>query len=803
MRADIQTLVNAQAAQWETRITTGNGYTTNTWPATLATTLTINYYDAYNDIPGLPAAYSQQNNPKYTKMLTGMSTASKTNVLGSADMLWTVPYYDNEGRTVSTYKQHYLGGASSYSVYNYDIDSTLYNFNDQPTRLIHRHYAKNAAGTAAALQVTGIDFYSYDHMGRKRRVQHQIRHSTASSQAVIILSNMDYNEIGQLKIKKLHSINSGSNYLQGVDYRYNPRGWLSSINNAGLTNDGGITNSDTNDQFGMELSYDNSAKPQYNGNIGTIKWKSGPVSGVAQPQYAYDYGYDRINRMTDAVSVTAGVKNANYGEYLKYDVMGNITSLGRWDVVSSTRTQIDSLTYTYLGNRHTRVDDAAAYTGPAGFTDGVQVDNEYTYDGNGNALTDLNKGISNISYNLLNLPQTITINGNTLTYTYDAAGNKLRKVFTAGAVTTTDYISGVQYSNGAIEFMQTEEGRARKNGSSYLYEYDLDDHLGNTRVTIKPDTADATQLTPLVLQQNNYYPFGAAIRSLETVVANPKNEYLYNGKELQEETGLYDYGARFYNPLIGRWGSVDPLAEKGRRWSPYAYGFDNSMRFIDPDGMWPDGPDDPDNDASVQKGFWRPPTSVEKEVNPIGAFFRKQSYDLASSLGLNDVDDAISDIQNSDQPATTGDKVDLGLKTAISAFYIMTSFGEGEGKPRTVAPYKSFRVENIKDGHHIVQDAAVRDLPGYQRGEAPAINLDGPSNVRGTEHNIATQTQIARRKIGDGGTYKSERNIAYRTLRGAGLTPEQAKQAVRAADNYFLDLGVDANTSTRIPYKRD
>src|SRR5699024_5775456 len=88
-----------------------------------------------------------------------------------------------------------------------------------------------------------------------------------------------------------------------------------------------------------------------------------------------------------------------------------------------------------------------------------------------------------------------------------------------------------------------------------------------------------------VLQQTDYMPFGMEINRK---LSSPKLNYTYNGKELQEELGQYDYGARFYDPVIGRWNVIDPFAESYHGWSPYNYTANNPIRYIDPNGMWID-----------------------------------------------------------------------------------------------------------------------------------------------------------------------------------------------------------------------
>ncbi len=118
--------------------------------------------------------------------------------------------------------------------------------------------------------------------------------------------------------------------------------------------------------------------------------------------------------------------------------------------------------------------------------------------------------------------------------------------------------------------------------SKYKYNYNLTDHLGNVRVTLERNTSNWN--VRIVDQEDEYYSFG--LRNNKRIISTTNNRYLYNGKEIQTQlANQYDYGARFYDPVIARWTVVDPATEVNRRWSPYGYVKNSPVNRIDPDGM--------------------------------------------------------------------------------------------------------------------------------------------------------------------------------------------------------------------------
>ena len=110
------------------------------------------------------------------------------------------------------------------------------------------------------------------------------------------------------------------------------------------------------------------------------------------------------------------------------------------------------------------------------------------------------------------------------------------------------------------------------------YYYYVKDHLGSIRMTVKEDGT--------VAGYDDYYPFGMVMDGRSGNTSNPDDLYKFTGKERDIETGYDYFGARFYDSRIGRWLSVDPLADKYPGWSPYNYTMNNPLRFVDPDGRF-------------------------------------------------------------------------------------------------------------------------------------------------------------------------------------------------------------------------
>ena len=555
-RSTVQGVADGITTYWESR-GSNTTYSSVAFPTTVTSLLTVNYYDDYtfNTDPTYNFNTSQVYGLSSTQSTKGLLTGSLVNILGGSQFLKTVSYYDNNARVVQTISQNHLSGT--------DRVDNQYDF-------IGELVGSTTTHSSSTDNVIIANRYEYDHMGRKLRTYQKTGPANINN-SEIILSERIYNDIGQLKDKRLHSssgssanyqtdvtlddaqnVNSGqerhitasnsitllpnfeakagsvftaaiqNGALQEIHYTYNSRGWLKTI---------------TSGQFSEELKYEDGTTPQYNGNIANQLW------GISAANVnTFTYTYDKVNRLTNGSAT-------GMSEALTYDVMGNIHSMSRDGAAAST--------YQYFGNRLDQI------------TGGSLATAQYLYDVNGNATTD-GRNNKNISYNLLNLPQTVS---GGLSYIYDANGRKLKK---QSGSTTIDYIGGIQYKNGIIEFIQTEEGIARKVGTNYSYEYNLTDHLGNSRATFYKNPN--TQVLE-VLQRDDYYPYGK-----QNSVLAYTNKYLYNGKELQDELGQYDYGARFYDPEIGRWGHIDPKAELYFQINPYAYAANTPVNAVDPDG---------------------------------------------------------------------------------------------------------------------------------------------------------------------------------------------------------------------------
>ena len=630
------------------------------------------YYDGYYIL-----SQSGFNNPDFpkgnTSYIKGRLAGSIISVPGSGSKIYIAYFYDIKGRVMQETRSNLLGG--------HDVTITTYTFTDKPATVTHIH---TASGKNTWIEVYT---YSYDHADRISKVQHTLGGTT------ITLYDATYDDLGRLKTKSLHG--STTNKLT---YTYNLRGWLTGITGTRLT---------------QNLYYNTGVgTAKYNGSISSMTWKAGNESTVR----GYKFTYDGLDRLLNGTYGEGEQLNSNSGRYSEnvtgYDKNGNITGLERYGRSgSSSYGMCDALTYTLNGNQMIRVDDLVsigAGNDETDFKDAVKQANEYTYDANGNLTKDLNKGITGITYNCLNLPNAVTFSdGSTITYIYSADGTKLRAVHKIGSVTTTtDYCGNVIYENNTAKLLLTGEGYISL--SDKKYHYYLQDHQGNNRVVADKDGN--------VEETNHYYPFGGVFASSQNV-----QPYKYNGKELDTKKGLnwYDYGAREYDAVLGRFTTMDPMAEKYYAVSPYTYCVNNPIKFVDPTGMLTESP----QTGSIRLSFW---DKIKNAFNDLFSFTvdisseeakqktaQKYNRQMSTLQSLNDGVEAVNTVMSIVNPVASvaelaaniqGENTKgIVLAGAMVALDVATG-GKGKGAKET---FKTLSELGLRNGARVTSNKAL------------------------------------------------------------------------------------------------
>ena len=553
----------------------------------------------------------------------------------TADMLH-VNYYDSHGQPLCVVRDNHLGGRTNRFF--------KYNFSGQITEETTLHYSAHQDTVVVRRR------HTYDHVGREL-----LEYFRLNDNPEFMSRAYEYNGIGDLLNTYLYSQDNGNTFAQKLKYHYNIRGWLTDVNS--FSNPG-------YDLFALKLAYEapNTVlgdEARYNGNISQM-CSNGRYSMPFGFGYFYDE-YDRLFSTNYAEGVGLGLNVDACQEDYDYDDNGNLTLLSR----KQNGHTLDLLWFTYYEgtNRISQIDDVSEER--LGYP---CVSGTYLYDFNGNTIHDPSKFID-VTYNRFNQPLTITSAvSEQIKYTYSTTGAKLRKEYSALATPGSriiDYCDEFLYEDNELVCIFTPFGRITPMetpfGIQWRTSYSLTDHLGNVRAEFVAYDGGQVEL----LQQTDYYPFGYTMRRNDYASTRP-NHHLYGGKELQDETvagrplGWYDFEARMYDPLIGRFLSTDPLAEKYYGLTPYGYCGNNPMNAYDLHG---------DSISILYNNNMSVMYYEGNLYNKDGTAFEGKNYFLTQCL------DAIREIRNS----SVGDNMVSSLQSSSNMFTI--SEGDNDYKP--------------------------------------------------------------------------------------------------------------------------
>jgi RHS repeat-associated protein len=306
--------------------------------------------------------------------------------------------------------------------------------------------------------------------------------------------------------------------------------------------------------------------------------------------YIYNNGQNNGN----VVSITNN-RDTTRNQSFAYDALNRLISAQNGGTDCS-KTTVDGKTTLYWGVNFgydawgNLLSKTASKCSPEPLSVTAQPNNQllgYSYDPDGNLTTDPDPthGFT-ATYDAAERIQTVTKNKVAASYTYNAADNRVRKDVGSSSTEYFYFGGGViaerdQAGNWKDYVFFDGERVARIDQPGNIAHYYLSDALNSTSVVV--GAAGALE------NESDYYPFGS---ELQIVTNDPGNHHKFTGKELDAESGLYNFGARYYGPVIGRFITPDPLLASGhplnpQTWNRYTYALNNPVRYVDPDGLDP------------------------------------------------------------------------------------------------------------------------------------------------------------------------------------------------------------------------
>lgn len=458
-------------------------------------------------------------------------------LVNSPDSVEKAFYYDKRGQLIQTVMKNHLDGITRIS--------TSYDFAGNP----EKQQEDIQAGPNAQVD-TKYSLYTFTSDNLLQEEQTCVNPVPGDDYRATTF--LLYDGLRRLSQKAYgHEQYSGA----GVEnYTYNLQGWETSR---------------SNDYLDIKLRYydpiNREFTPYYNGNIAKLEWQHRDVDDhTSYDTESYVFEYDEMSQLLAARNSTNNVADNKRTEGFTYSLNGNVRSINRKE---------NGIQQTYSLN----------YSGNQLAT--VSGSENYAYDVNGNMTHDGQRNLD-VIYNRLNLVEKVSQNGTTkANYSYLSDGTKLSVRDTAG--NGYEYLGSLVYKwqDGSLQlesapfaggrFVATQTAIGRKMEPYYH----LTDHLGDVRVIVDKDGN--------VKERNDYYAYGKRWENTDYEASD--NRYLYNGKEEQVVGNLkwLDYGARMYNPELGRWFAIDPMAESYYSISPYAYCVNNPVGFVDQGGKFP------------------------------------------------------------------------------------------------------------------------------------------------------------------------------------------------------------------------